>query len=103
MTKTVATKTTKVNNSEIGQIGHNGLGHENEYNTKTEILNILKTKPLPFVWELKEIAKEMEIDLNDEKRMDFLQEILKEMAHKNMIKVIDPDFTRFGIEKGGEA
>ncbi len=30
MTKTVATKTTKVNSSEIGQIGHNGLGHENK-------------------------------------------------------------------------
>lgn len=99
MTKTVATKTTKVNNSEIGQIGHNGLGHENEYNTKTEILNILKTKPLPHVWTLEDIAKEMEVDPTDEGRIDFLQEVLKEMTYGNMIKAIDLDFTRFGIEE----
>lgn len=95
-------KTAKVNNSKIGKIGENDIGNKNEYNAKAEILKILATKPLPYIWDIKEIAKELDIDPNDEARMDFLQETLEDMAYENLIKAIDPDFTKFGFEVQNE-
>ena len=112
-TNTIATKITNDESEGIGEIGKNGVGNENEYTSMTAhkkqknddakaiILKIMERKPFPYEWNLKEIAEELEIS-QDDARLDYLQEILKEMVYEDKIKAINPDFTKFGIEKGGK-